>query len=115
MPYYSMYRTKPAGTPGWPLAPVPGWGVNPERAGPAWLALDGFGDVAPITTCPHCSVLKEGSCVSCADGEAHPSCKDCKGGTYQPPWYKTELFRGFLLAVGVSVASGYALHRMRVR
>jgi hypothetical protein len=29
-----MYRTQPAGTPGWQMAPVPGWGINPLRAGP---------------------------------------------------------------------------------
>jgi hypothetical protein len=36
-----MYQTKPAGTPGWELAPVPGWGMNPERSGPPILAMNG--------------------------------------------------------------------------
>lgn len=37
----SMYKTLPAGTPGWDLAPVPGWGANPERSGPPVLAMNG--------------------------------------------------------------------------
>lgn len=36
-----MYQTLPAGTPGWELAPVPGWGMNPERSGPPVLAMNG--------------------------------------------------------------------------
>jgi hypothetical protein len=119
MAYYNMqsnaYRSPPAGTPGWPLSPVPGWGMNPERAGPAWLALDGVGDFAPITTCPHCSVLTEGSCVTCEDGNPHPSCSDCVGGVHKPPpppWYKSEFLQSLTLSVAVAVVSGYALHRI---
>lgn len=36
-----MYQSPPAGTPGWQLAPVPGWGMNPHRAGPPVLATNG--------------------------------------------------------------------------
>lgn len=37
----SMYQTLPPGTPGWDLAPVPGWGANPLRSGPPVLAMNG--------------------------------------------------------------------------
>lgn len=37
----SMYQPPWSGTPGWSLAPVPGWGTNPERAGPSVLAMSG--------------------------------------------------------------------------
>lgn len=47
MSYYGvtmdMYRTPNAGTPGWNLAPVPGWGTNPLRAGPARVGVGGGG------------------------------------------------------------------------
>lgn len=37
MSFYSVpnsaYRHMPAGSPGWQLAPVPGWGVNTDKAG----------------------------------------------------------------------------------
>lgn len=38
----SMYQPPSAGTPGWELAPVPGWGTNPLRSGPPILATNGF-------------------------------------------------------------------------
>lgn len=34
----NWYQPPPAGTPGWQLAPVPGWGANPRRSGPKYLA-----------------------------------------------------------------------------
>lgn len=38
MSFYNVpmddYQMPPAGTPGWQFAPVPGWGTNPDRAGP---------------------------------------------------------------------------------
>jgi hypothetical protein len=54
MSYYAMdramYQNTPAGTPGWQQGPVPGWGINPYRAGPARVgvgcascAVSGFG------------------------------------------------------------------------
>jgi hypothetical protein len=62
MSYYDMtsqdYQPPAAGTPGWQLAPVPGWGMNPLRAGPRRLAAD------PITgdqSIPEGSVLPEWS------------------------------------------------------
>jgi len=43
MSYYGvsndMYQVPPAGTPGWNLAPVPGWGTNPLRAGPPRIGV----------------------------------------------------------------------------
>lgn len=49
MSYYNLtesdYQPPNAGTPGFQLAPVPGWGVNPFRAGPTWLAANGVGEV----------------------------------------------------------------------
>jgi len=49
MSYYNMnasaYRLPPPGTPGWELAPVPGWGMNPERSGPRMIATNGLGKV----------------------------------------------------------------------
>lgn len=48
MSYYgmsdSMYRSPPPATPGWQLAPVPGWGANPDRSGPPIIATAGPGD-----------------------------------------------------------------------
>ncbi len=41
----SYYRPPPAGTPGWQFAPVPGWGMNPRRAGPR---RSGVGAVDPV-------------------------------------------------------------------
>lgn len=43
MSYYAMdramYQSSPAGTPGWQQGPVPGWGINPFRAGPARVGV----------------------------------------------------------------------------
>lgn len=45
MSYYGvtmdMYRVPNAGTPGWNLSPVPGWGINPLRAGPPRIGVGG--------------------------------------------------------------------------
>jgi hypothetical protein len=49
MSYYNLtesdYQRPNAGTPGWQMAPVPGWGINPKLAGPKWIAANGVGDV----------------------------------------------------------------------
>ena len=39
----SDYRELAVATPGWQTAPVPGWGINPLRAGPTRVAIDGLG------------------------------------------------------------------------
>jgi hypothetical protein len=65
--------------------------------------------VPQFTTCPHCSILRNGECVVCAEGdENHPSCRHCEGGTYKPPadpWYKDEIVLAIGTAVVVSVCS----------
>jgi len=55
MSYYGvtmdMYRVPDAGTPGWNLAPVPGWGANPLRAGPPRVGVgcaDGLCGTVPL-------------------------------------------------------------------
>src|SRR5260221_13768701 len=49
MSYYDVapsdYVEGPAGTPGWQLAPVPGWGKNPLRAGPPRVGVGQLGDM----------------------------------------------------------------------
>jgi hypothetical protein len=35
----SDYQELPVGTPGWQDAPVPGWGINPLRAGPMRVGI----------------------------------------------------------------------------
>jgi hypothetical protein len=41
----SDYFEAPAGTPGWQMAPVPGWGINPLRAGPYRVGIGALGDM----------------------------------------------------------------------
>jgi hypothetical protein len=45
MSYYGvsldMYQPPDVGTPGWNLAPVPGWGINPDRSGPPRVGIGG--------------------------------------------------------------------------
>lgn len=36
------YQQLPAGTPGWQDAPVPGWGINPLRAGPRRVGVGAY-------------------------------------------------------------------------
>lgn len=64
-----------------------------------------------IVTCPHCSILHEGSCVPCPPGDvAHPACVDCDGPVYRPPpapaepWYRNE----FVMVALTSVIAGVA-------
>ena len=65
-----MYQPPPAGTPGWELAPVPGWGTNPLRSGPPVLATNGIVparstvDWTPVSGCSSC-----GGGVGAADSE----------------------------------------------
>lgn len=37
--YPTFYQQLPVGTPGWQQAPVPGWGMNPFRAGPSRVGV----------------------------------------------------------------------------
>lgn len=65
----SMYQPPPAANPGWALAPVPGWGMNPERSGPPMLAMNGadipissvLPDWAPVRQCTACSSVRGGA------------------------------------------------------
>jgi hypothetical protein len=66
----------------------------------------------PITSCPHCSILVNGTCVTCSVGVDHPACADCEGGRYRPPWYRNSLTLTILTTVLVSVASGLILNRV---
>lgn len=61
--------------------------------------------LTPITTCPHCSKLVEGSCQVCGPFDQHPSCERCEGGRIVVPWYENELFIAVVTTVIVSVAS----------
>jgi hypothetical protein len=66
MSYYKMkpdmWKGPPPATPGWQLAPVPGWGANPERAGLPIIAANGLG--ADATGSP----LTEGHLAMAAAG-----------------------------------------------
>ncbi len=44
--YYQMNNPESAwhaGSSGWSMAPVPGWGVNPAQVGPKRLGVEGLG------------------------------------------------------------------------
>lgn len=51
--YYALpqdaYQVPNPGTPGWQLAPVPGWGINPFVAGPRRVAVHGVGELTTVT------------------------------------------------------------------
>jgi len=73
--------------------------------------------VPQFTTCPHCSVLRDGTCWVCGPGdENHPACLYCENGVYNPPqrpWYKSELMIAISTAVVVSVASGLLIGQIQ--
>ena len=60
---------------------------------------------APITTCPHCSKLIDGSCEICGPEDPHPSCEFCQEGRIVLPWHRNELVVAIATTVIVSVAS----------
>lgn len=49
------YQQLPAGTPGWQNAPVPGWGINPLRAGPRRVGVGAYAQPA----CNGCGVYDD--------------------------------------------------------
>lgn len=69
--------------------------------------------VTPITTCPHCSKLVDGSCVVCGPEDPHPSCENCEGGRLAIPWYQSELFLAIVTTVAVTVVSSIILSRVQ--
>lgn len=68
--------------------------------------------VTPVTTCPHCAILIDGTCQVCPPGDPHPSCQDCVDGKYHPPWYKSDLFFAIATSVVVAVASGLIISQI---
>lgn len=73
--------------------------------------------VQMFTTCPHCSILRNGECVVCEPGdENHPSCRHCENGHYNPPsepWYKQDIVIAIGTAVVVSVASALIIMQIQ--
>lgn len=65
--------------------------------------------IDPITTCPHCSKLVNGTCEVCPNGDLHPSCSMCVDGRLKLPWYRNELVIAVGTTVVVSVASALIL------
>lgn len=61
--------------------------------------------IDPITTCPHCSKLVNGTCEICLEGDPHPSCAQCVDGRLKQPWYQNELVIAIGTTVVVTVAS----------
>ena len=59
----SFYHEMDAGTPGWQFAPVPGWGINPYRAGPARIGVGAAGDQYNETTWGHVALVAAGALV----------------------------------------------------
>jgi hypothetical protein len=69
-----------------------------------------------FTTCPHCSILFEGSCHPCQEGDEHPSCEYCVGGKYYPPpdpWYKSQIFLAVVTSVVVAVSSALVVAKIQ--
>lgn len=70
------------------------------------------GSTAPVMSCPQCSILVEGTCVICAEGDPHPSCQYCQGGTYKPPWHQHPMTNAIITSVVVAVISGLILRQL---
>lgn len=71
--------------------------------------------ITPITTCPHCSKLVDGSCVICEAGDLHPSCEMCVDGQIKVPWYRHELLLSVVTTVVVTVASTIILGAIQTK
>lgn len=71
--------------------------------------------ITPITTCPHCSKLVDGTCQMCEPGDTHPSCHQCEDGKIAIPWYQHDLFYAVLTAVTVSVSSALIVSAIQRR
>ena len=79
--------------------------------------LGGFSSVGidPITTCPHCSKLVNGTCEICLEGDPHPSCDQCVDGKLKLPWYQNELVIAIGTTVVVTVASALIMSALSKR
>lgn len=62
-----------------------------------------------IVACPHCSYFRDGSCIPCEDGEAHPACEGCVGA--RPVWYRRPIVQSLATAVAVSIVTTVILNR----
>jgi hypothetical protein len=70
---------------------------------------------APITTCPHCSKLIEGTCEICGPEDPHPSCEFCRAGRIRIPWYRNEVVMTVTITVVVAVSSGLIIQAFNRR
>lgn len=66
-----------------------------------------------VTSCPHCSKLVNGTCVTCEPGEENPACEYCVNGRIRVPWYLNELFLAVVTTVAVSVASTLIISKIQ--
>lgn len=55
----NMYQPPPAANPGWQIAPVPGWGTNPDRSGPPMLAMNGERDIPVSSVLPRWTPVRK--------------------------------------------------------
>lgn len=67
--------------------------------------------IAPITSCPHCSILINGTCEICEDGDPHPSCHQCVNGRHVVPWYQSGLFLSALVYVSAGITTAILVHK----
>jgi hypothetical protein len=66
-----------------------------------------------IVTCPPCSYLRDGECVVCMDGEPHPGCSGCVGGTV--PWYRSPFAVSLMTSLVVSSIATVVIYKLERR
>jgi len=72
--------------------------------------------VTKFSTCPHCSILVNGTCIVCGSKDKHPSCLNCVNGKYYPPpkqWYEHKIVIAVGTAVVISVISGLLIEYIK--
>jgi hypothetical protein len=77
------YHELPAGTPGWQFAPVPGWGKNPLRAGPARVGVGAAFSpgIVPVNRLTHIARRRgDTSCSPLREASRSASCSVARGG-----------------------------------
>ena len=77
------------------------------------IPLISTGTITPITSCPHCSKLVNGTCEICLNGDPHPSCESCENGRIVTPWYQNELLLTIGTTVVVTVASALIIAKIQ--